>query len=159
MPTPEPRGRDGKWGRREGETMSAVGKESGELLIVEDDQDFVEDLFAMWSPPLPVARASSGAEAFAYLQTSVPSLVLLDLNLPCHLAADDGDEGLEILSYIKSRAGSDVPVIVITREGSQEVRSRAVSLGARDFFSKPLDVSDLERAVWSAMQGHRGRSS
>ena len=138
--------------------MSVAGKPDGELLIVEDDQEFVEDLFAMWSPPLPVARASSGEEAFRYLQAGVPKLVLLDLNLPHYLAAADGAEGFEILSYIKTHVGVDIPVIVITRESSAETRSRAASLGARDYFSKPLDVSDLERAVWNAI-GERRRGS
>lgn len=133
--------------------MTMAGKPNGELLIVEDDRDFVDDLFAMWSPPLPVARASSGEEAFEYLRTSVPSLVLLDLHLPHYLAENDEDEGIEILSYIMSRAGAGVPVIVVTREKSPDVRSRAVSLGARDFISKPLDVSGLERAVSCALQG------
>ncbi len=135
--------------------MNAAGKANGELLIVEDDRDFVEDLFAMWSPPLPVARVSSGEEAFEYLRTGVPSLVLLDLNLPHYLADDDDAEGLAILSYIKSRVGSDVPVIVVTRENTVEMRSRAVSLGARDFLPKPLDISGLERAVCSAMRDWR----
>jgi DNA-binding response OmpR family regulator len=139
--------------------MNAAGLANGELLIVEDDQDFVEDLFAMWSPPLPVARASSGEEAFDYLQTGVPTLVLLDLNLPHYFAEDDDGEGLEILSYIKNRVGSDVPVIVVTRESSEEMRSHAASLGASDFISKPLDVSNLEKAVWRAMKERRGGCS
>jgi two-component system chemotaxis response regulator CheY len=138
--------------------MSAA-EANGELLIVEDDLDFVEDIFAMWTPPLPVAHASSGEEAFEYLRTGVPALVLLDLNLPHYLADDDDAEGLEILSYIKNRVGSDIPVIVVTRENSREMRSRAISLGAREFIPKPLDVSNLEEAVRSVMREHPGCSS
>ncbi|MDD4858311.1 MAG: response regulator [Candidatus Krumholzibacteria bacterium] len=139
--------------------MNSAGIENGELLIVEDDRDFIEDLFTMWSSPLPVARASSGEEAVEYLRTNVPALVLLDLNLPHCLARDDADEGLEILSYIKNQVGSDVPVIVVTRESSQEMRSAAASLGARDFLPKPLDVSGLENAVWSVLRERRDSSS
>ena len=125
---------------------------NGEILIVEDDRDFVEDLFTMWSPPRPFARASSGKEAVEYLQTGVPALVLLDLNLPHYLADDDDGEGLGILSYIKTRVDAHIPVIVVTRESSDEMRSRAVSLGAGDFIPKPLDVSDLEKAVLRLMR-------
>jgi len=139
--------------------MNASAETNGEILIVEDDRDFVEDLFTMWSPPWPVARASSGKEAVEYLQTGVPSLVLLDLNLPHYLADDDDGEGLGILSYIKTHVGADVPVIIVTRESSEEMRSRAVSLGARDFFPKPLDVSDLEKAVSSVVRESRSGSS
>jgi CheY-like chemotaxis protein len=124
----------------------------GEILIVEDDGDFVEDLFAMWSPPLPVARAASGREAVEYLRTGTPSLVLLDLNLPHFLADDDDGEGLGILSFIRSRSGAGIPVIIITRESSDETRSQAEALGAQGFFPKPLQVSDLEDAVSRIMR-------
>lgn len=139
--------------------MNAAREMNGELLVVEDDAEFVEDLLAMWSPPLPVARVSSGEEAYEYLRAEVPSLVLLDLNLPHYLAKDDDGEGLEILSYIRSSVGSDVPVIVVTRESSDEMRSHAVSLGVTDFIPKPLDVSSLENAVRGVMREHRGASS
>jgi DNA-binding response OmpR family regulator len=132
---------------------------NGEILIVEDDRDFVEDLFTMWSPPWPVARASSGKEAVEYLQTGIPALVLLDLNLPHYLADDDDGEGLGILSYIKTRVDARIPVIIVTRENSDEMRSRAVSLGAGDFIPKPLDVSDLEKAVVRLMRESRTMSS
>jgi DNA-binding response OmpR family regulator len=126
------------------------GAKKGEILIVEDDGDFVEDLFTMWSPPLPVARASSGREAVEYLRTNAPTLVLLDLNLPHYLADDDDGEGLGILSFIRSRSG--VPVIIITRESSDETRSQAEALGAQGFFPKPLQISDLETAVSNIMR-------
>lgn len=125
---------------------------SGEILIVEDDSDFVDDLFTMWSSPLPVARASSGREAVEYLRTSAPALVLLDLNLPHYLADDDDGEGLGILSFIRSRPGVEIPVIIITRENSDETRSRARALGAQGFFPKPLQISDLEDAVSRIMR-------
>lgn len=128
-------------------TGNIDGEKGGEILIVEDDGDFVEDLFTMWSPPLPVARASSGREAVEYLRTSAPTLVLLDLNLPHYLADDDDGEGLGILSFIKSRPGTEIPVIIITRESSNETRLQAEALGAQGFFPKPLQISDLEDAV------------
>jgi DNA-binding NarL/FixJ family response regulator len=145
--------------RSEGGAMNATEAAKSELLIVEDDHDFVDDLFTAWSPPLPVARASSGEEAFEYLQTSVPALVLLDLNLPHYLAEDDEAEGIEILSYIRNRFGSDVPVIIITRQSSQEMRSEAAQLGVRGFIPKPFDVSDLEEAIREVMWERRGASS
>jgi DNA-binding NarL/FixJ family response regulator len=106
-----------------------------------------------------VARASTGKEAFDYLQNSVPSLVLLDLNLPHYIADDDAAEGFGILSYIRSSVGSDIPVIVITRERSEATRSRAVSLGANNFFPKSLDIADLEQAVSGAMRERRMSAS
>jgi len=123
------------------------GARGGEVLIVEDDGDFVEDLFAMWRSPLPVARASSGREAVEYLRTRAPALVLLDLNLPHYLTDDDEAEGLGILSFIRSRRGAEIPVIVITRECEDETRSRAEALGVQGYIYKPLRVSDLEDTI------------
>jgi|WetSurMetagenome_2_1015567.scaffolds.fasta_scaffold19865_2 putative two-component system response regulator len=134
------------------DTGDIRGEMKGEILIVEDDGDFVDDLFAMWSPPLPVARASSGREAVEYLRTSAPALVLLDLNLPHYLAEDDDGEGLGILSFIRSRSGAGIPVLIVTRETSAETRSRAEALGAQGFFPKPLQISDLEDAVSRIMR-------
>lgn len=139
--------------------MGIAAEPNGEMLIVEDDREFVDDLFTMWEPPLPVARASSGEEAFDYLRTSVPSLVLLDLSLPHYLAESDEDEGLKILSYLRSRVGPNVPVIVVTRENTGEMRSHAAELGVSDFIPKPFDIDNLERAVSSAMHAHPGGSS
>jgi len=133
-------------------TVNDEYKTNGEILIVEDDVDFVEDLFTMWTPPLPVSHASSGRQAVEYLRTSAPALVLLDLNLPHYLADDDNDEGLGILSFIRSRAGAGIPVFIITRESSDETRSQAEALGAQGFFPKPLQISDLEDAVSKIMR-------
>jgi len=134
------------------DTGDIRGEMKGEILIVEDDGDFVDDLFAMWTTPLPVARASSGREAVEYLRTSAPALVLLDLNLPHYLAEDDDGEGLGILSFIRSRSGAGIPVLIVTRETSAETRSRAEALGAQGFFPKPLQISDLEDAVSRIMR-------
>jgi CheY-like chemotaxis protein len=134
------------------DTINDELKTNGEILIIEDDGDFVEDLFTMWTPPLPVAHASSGREAVEYLRASAPAFVLLDLNLPHYLADDDNDEGLGILSYIRSRSGAGIPVFIITRESSDETRSQAEALGAQGFFPKPLQISDLEDAVSRIMR-------
>ncbi len=139
--------------------MNGQAASNGEILMVEDDPDFVEDLFSMWNPPLPVARAATGREAYDYLTKSVPSLVLLDINLPHYIAEDDDSEGFGILSYIKSYVGPDVPVFVVTREGTDRARAQAVSLGASDFFAKPLDISELERAVSNVIGDRKSCSS
>lgn len=127
--------------------------EINEILIVEDDRDFVDDLLACWRPSLPVSHAASGREAVEYLQSSHPSLVLLDLNLPHYLSNPEDLEGLSILSYIREQWGSELPVIVITGERATDIQTRVSSLGAQGFFAKPFEVSEFEQTVWTVMQG------
>ncbi len=67
-------------------------------------------------------------------QESPPDLVLLDLLMP-HV------DGFEILRRIAEHAGPALrpPVIVLTADVTREARSRALSLGATDFVTKPFD--------------------
>ena len=66
-----------------------------------------------------------------------PDLVLLDLHMP-------GVGGLEILEQIvEFAAGSYLPVLVLTADASPRARNQALSRGARDFLTKPLDVTEL----------------
>jgi putative two-component system response regulator len=67
-----------------------------------------------------------------------PDLVLLDVHMP----ESDGFDVLEQLApYI---TGADrLPVVIITGDGSSEIKRRAFSLGAKDFINKPFDLSEV----------------
>jgi PleD family two-component response regulator len=63
-----------------------------------------------------------------------PDIILLDLNMP-HM---DGFEVMDELSrYIAE--GEYLPILVLTAEDSPEAKQRALSMGARDFLTKPFD--------------------
>ncbi|MBW3607705.1 MAG: response regulator [Actinobacteria bacterium] len=67
-----------------------------------------------------------------------PDLVLLDLHMP-------GMDGFELMERL-DRLGSDgscVPFLVLTADATAETRRRALSMGARDFVTKPLDRIEL----------------
>jgi EAL domain-containing protein (putative c-di-GMP-specific phosphodiesterase class I)/FixJ family two-component response regulator len=67
-----------------------------------------------------------------------PDLILLDLHMP-HL---DGYAILEQLAPMIT-APVPVPVLVLTADITPEARQRALSLGARDFVSKPFKIGEL----------------
>jgi DNA-binding response OmpR family regulator len=77
-----------------------------------------------------------------------PDLVLLDLGLP------DLD-GTELLRMI--RAVSQVPVIVITARGADDVVVKTLDAGADDYLVKPFSVSQLEARIRAVLR--RGLSS
>jgi putative two-component system response regulator len=67
-----------------------------------------------------------------------PSLVILDLNMP----EMDGFELMERLAEITDERRS-TPFLVVTADVTEETRRSALSAGASDFLTKPLDRTEL----------------
>jgi chemotaxis family two-component system response regulator Rcp1 len=96
--------------------------------------------------------AHNGEEALAWLEghtglsngSSVPDLIMLDLNLP-------RVDGAQLLSHIrKTDSFSRTPVIVLTSSDSPKDRQMALELGANLYFRKPTDLAsfmDLGRII------------
>jgi putative two-component system response regulator len=75
--------------------------------------------------------------ATMFLETH-PRLVLLDLHMP----QMDGFELMERLGPLTNER-RDIPFLVLTADVTDEAKRRALSLGARDFLTKPLDHIEL----------------
>jgi DNA-binding response OmpR family regulator len=102
------------------------------VLIVEDDDTIAEPLAkGLAREGFEVERVATGAEALA---APPPDLVLLDLTLP------DLD-GHEVCRRL--RAGSDVPVIMVTARGEEIDRVIGLELGADDYIVKPFGFREL----------------
>ena len=67
-----------------------------------------------------------------------PDLILLDLHMP-HM------DGFEVLENLRSlREGQEyLPVLVLTGDVTPEAKKRALTVGASDFLSKPLDLTEV----------------
>jgi putative two-component system response regulator len=81
-----------------------------------------------------------------FLQTH-PRLLLLDLHMP----RMDGFELMERLGPLTSERRS-IPFLVLTADVTEEAKRRALSLGARDFLTKPLDQIELLLRVRNLLQ-------
>ncbi|MDP9198046.1 MAG: sigma-54 dependent transcriptional regulator [Pseudomonadota bacterium] len=120
-------------------------------LIVDDEPDLCE-LLSLTLARMNVDSSSVHdlGSARAQLQGNESfALCLTDLRLP------DGD-GLDLVEWIQVHA-PDLPVAVITAHGHIEAAVRALKLGAFDFVSKPLDVTDLRKLVNQALKLSDGR--
>ena len=115
------------------------------ILVVDDEQD-VQALFLqkfrreIRDDKVQFAFAFSGTEALDYLGTHKQEAVLIlsDINMP-------GMSGLELLKQIKQRFEDPPPIVMmITAYGDAENYHQAMTLGADDFLTKPLDFTMLK---------------
>jgi two-component system response regulator PilR (NtrC family) len=116
------------------------------LVLVVDDEPDIRDLLSM-----TLERMDVGAETCGDLTTARERLAkggidlcLTDMKLP------DGD-GLELVEWMQSETPG-VPVAVITAHGNVETAVRGLKLGAFDFVSKPVQVTDLRKMVSTALR-------
>jgi two-component system, NtrC family, response regulator PilR len=114
-------------------------------LVVDDEPDICELLSITLNRMDVATRTSSDvASAKRALANETYDLCLTDMRLP------DGD-GLELVEWIQ-REAPGTPVAVITAHGSVETAVQALKLGAFDFVSKPLDLTDLRKLVTAALK-------
>jgi DNA-binding response OmpR family regulator len=109
------------------------------IVLVEDDVEIrrlVADALAAQGHD--VESAAAALEGLELAVKGKPDLVVMDLGLP------DLD-GTELLRMI--RAVSEVPIIVITARGADEVVVRTLDSGADDYLVKPFSVAQLEARV------------
>lgn len=94
-----------------------------------------------------VTTVSGPAEAMEVVRSTVPKLVLLDMNFT---RAVTGDEGLTLLRQIKI-FHPGVPVILMTAWGSIPLAMEGIRSGAFDFITKPWDNKALLNRVETAI--------
>jgi two-component system NtrC family response regulator len=114
------------------------------LLIVEDDEAIRTQLKYALRERYTLFFAENRARALALVSESQPDVVSLDLGLPPH--SDTAEEGLQALHEIL-RAAPTTKVIVLTGNGDRANARRAVELGAVDYLSKPIDLTEFETVL------------
>jgi len=120
------------------------------LLVVEDDEGLQRQL--KWAyEGYEIVCASDRQAAIDALRAHEPAVVTLDLGLPPD--PDGTDEGFATLAEIL-RLKPDTKVIVATGHGARESATRAVAMGAYDFYKKPVDIDDLGLIVARAFHLH-----
>jgi two-component system chemotaxis response regulator CheY len=88
-----------------------------------------------------VYEAGDGIEALAILKEKTVNLIFSDINMP-------NMDGLQLLTQLKSNeALKQVPVIMITTEGSQAKVLEAAQLGASGYLRKPFTPDQIKDKV------------
>jgi len=113
------------------------------ILVVDDERD-VESLFMqkfrreIRAGKVAFVFAFSGEDALSILRGGDDAeivLILSDINMP-------GMSGLELLAKLRAE-GLGHRIYMVTAYGDNATREKAMSLGADDFLTKPVDFDEL----------------
>lgn len=86
---------------------------------------------------LTVVEADDGVDALKKLSTDTYDLLITDINMPVM-------DGFKLVGMVRSDAKhKTMPIVVITTEGAESDRQRAIGLGANAYISKPVQAAHV----------------
>ena len=118
--------------------------QSPHIIIVDDEapaREMVGEYLKMHG--FAVTLCDGGKSLRVAIETNVPDLVVLDLNMP-------EEDGLSIIRDLKSR--TNVPVIMLTATASPIDRVVGLELGADDYIAKPCELRELMARIRSVLR-------
>jgi two-component system response regulator AtoC len=120
----------------------------GKLIFIVDDEQAISKLISYWVKDkwkYDVEIFDNGENMLRRLQAR-PDLILLDIMLP-------GLDGVETLKRIK-QFDENIPVIMLSAQGSIQTAVDTLQLGAYYYFSKPVDWQQLELSIRNAIKAY-----
>jgi two-component system chemotaxis response regulator CheY len=107
------------------------------ILIVEDSPTMRQLLvFALRRlKSVEIVEAQDGMDGLRKVSSDHFDLALIDINMPVM-------DGLKLISLIRGEDSlKEIPIVVITTEGANEDRDRALALGANEYLTKPIQAN------------------
>ncbi|WP_419810577.1 PEP-CTERM-box response regulator transcription factor [Bacterioplanoides sp.] len=117
--------------------------QTSSILIIEDDHGLRSQL-GWHLDQYKIYTAGTREEALAIVSKHAPPIVLQDLGLPPD--ADSVSEGMRCISEILN-LNPNCKILVMTGRGEEENALKAISLGAHDFFPKPINTDTLDLII------------
>ena len=108
-----------------------------QILIVEDSPTMRQLLvFALRRlKNVDIVEAQDGMDGLRKVSSDHFDLALIDINMPVM-------DGLKLISLMRGEETlKDIPIVVITTEGAAEDRERALTLGANEYLTKPIQAN------------------
>lgn len=122
----------------------------GERILVVDDEANIVSLARLYleQDGFTVEEAFDGAKALEAIQARPPALVILDIMLP-------EMDGFEVCR--RTRAVSEVPIIMLTARDDDIDKIVGLELGADDYLTKPFNPRELVARVKAILRRVEGR--
>lgn len=108
--------------------------------LVVEDSPTMRQLIVFALSRIKVLRtleAGDGVEALKKLSQQHFDILITDINMPIM-------DGLKLVSMVRNgEVHKDIPIVIITTEGAQEDRQRALALGANAYITKPIQAPQV----------------
>lgn len=122
------------------------------ILVADDDSD-IRDILRMRlvrDLGCRVVEAADGEQALSLAARELPDVVILDWSMP-------GLTGIEVLTALRrQKTTARIPVIMMTAREDGAAESQARSLGSVAYVPKPVDFTQLKRAIQVALLERTG---
>jgi len=108
------------------------------ILIVDDEPNILLSLeFLMKQAGYEVHTSADGEDALQQIHSTIPDLVLLDINMPKR-------NGYEVCETVRADPKlSSVKIIMLTAKGRDVEREKGLALGADDYVVKPFSTQEV----------------
>ncbi len=107
------------------------------IVIAEDNSTLSLLLkFRLEKEGYELLMAVDGKEAIELIENGNPDLIITDIMMPFV-------SGLEVISHVRNKLELEIPIIVFSAAGQEEMVLKAFSLGANDFMGKPFSPNEL----------------
>ena len=126
-------------------------RETGRLLVVDDNRDMRDYLRELLSPEFEVETAPNGRIAFERAKANLPDLVVSDVMMP-------EMDGLQLLTALRQEPSTaTIPLILVSARAGEEPAIEGMEAGADDYVVKPFTARELIARVHSHIKIARDR--
>lgn len=129
--------------------MLDLNIKNAKILIVDDKQSNIDILndFLEFKGYTNVRTLLDSLKAIDEINEFEPDIILLDLMMP-------NLNGFEVMEQIKKvmPLGKYLPILVLTADFSKDSKLKALSAGAKDFLTKPLDLIEVDLRIKNLLE-------
>jgi CheY-like chemotaxis protein len=114
------------------------------IFLADDDADdrmFFEDALNQLPIPIQLTLSNDGLELMSNLETVVPDVIFLDLNMP-------RKNGFQCLEEIRNTPSlKDIPIVIFSTTVNEDAVNKTYQLGANYYICKPHSFELLVKAI------------
>ena len=133
--------------------MDARSLEESRILVVDDEAanvSFLEVLLGI-AGYKHISSTTDSRQVGDLFEVQHPDIVLLDLTMPYM-------DGFQVMEQLQIRFGPHyVPILVLTADATKATKHKALSSGATDFLTKPLDADEVLLRIRNLITSRRDR--